>query len=62
VIKVNEDPIGAAVGHIFLDTTRCILFGDGRPRYGQTPPLGGILIDDLLKAGAMVSSIQMHDG
>lgn len=49
------DPIGAAAGHCFLQTIHMILFSEGRPRYGQTPPIGGILLCDLVKAGAMVN-------
>jgi hypothetical protein len=49
------DPIEVAAGQCFLQTIRMILFSGGRPRYGQTPPIGGILLCDLVKAGAMVS-------
>ena len=59
-IKKAVDISGAAAGHCFLKTIRTILFGAGRPRYGQTPPIGGIVFDDLVKAGAMVSYIQWH--
>ncbi|KAI9450534.1 hypothetical protein BJY52DRAFT_1191759 [Lactarius psammicola] len=48
------DPIQAAAGRCFLKTVRTILFGEGRPRYGQTPPIGGIPLCDLVKAGAMI--------
>jgi hypothetical protein len=53
--KAAVDPDGTAAGRCFLQTIRTILFGCGRPRYGQTPPIGGILLCDLVKAGTMVS-------
>jgi len=52
--KSIVDPCGAAAGRCFLQTIRTILFGGGRPRYAQTPPIGGILLCDLVKAGAMI--------
>lgn len=46
------------VGRVFLSVARCVLFGDGgRPRYGQTPPIGGVPREDVLKAAAMVKEI-----
>lgn len=42
-------------GKVLMHIIRRILFGDGRPRYGQSPPLGGILLQDALTAGALVS-------
>lgn len=49
----------AEVGRVFFSVIRCILFGDGgQPRYGQTPPVGGVPQEDLLKAAAMVRIVQ----
>ncbi|KAI9446282.1 hypothetical protein H4582DRAFT_2164376 [Lactarius indigo] len=45
---------GAAAGHCLLKTIHTVLFGEGGLRYGQTPPIGGVLRSDLAKAGAMI--------
>lgn len=38
-----------------MHVIRRILFGEGRPRYGQSPPIGGVLMQDIVTAGALVS-------
>ena len=56
-MKTGIDPNESAAGRCFLHVIRIILFGKGRPPYGQTPPIGGIIFCDIVKAGAMVSPI-----
>ena len=51
-----EDKPDVITAKTLLQVIRCILFGDGRPRYAQTPPIGGVLLDDIIKAGELVSS------
>lgn len=41
-----------------MRVVRCLLFGTGGPRYAQRPPLGGIIFQDLVEAGAMVNLYQ----
>ncbi|KAH9011092.1 hypothetical protein EDB83DRAFT_2322272 [Lactarius deliciosus] len=50
----EEDQPDVTAGKIFLQVMRCILFGNGRPRYAQTPPIGGILLEDIVKAGGLI--------
>lgn len=57
-ISIDADPAVCA-RVIFLQVVQRVLFGDGRPRYGQTPPIRGILLEDVVKAGAMVSTYLM---
>lgn len=52
--QVGLDPCAMAASYCFLQTIRTILFRSGRPQYGQGPPIGGVLLCDLVKAGAMV--------
>jgi len=49
------DPPDVLAAKILLQVIRCVLFGYGRPRYAQTPPIGGVLLEDIVKAGGMVS-------
>ncbi|KAF8220458.1 hypothetical protein L208DRAFT_1382650 [Tricholoma matsutake] len=49
-------PNVSAASKCFLHIIHIILFGKGGPPYGQTPPIGGILFCDIVKAGAMVLS------
>lgn len=54
--KQSENTLACA--HIYMRVVRCLLFGTGGPRYAQRPPLGGIIFQDLVEAGAMVNLYQ----
>lgn len=56
-IQAGIAPNVSAASKCFLHIIHIILFGKGGPPYGQTPPIGGILFCDIVKAGAMVSPI-----
>lgn len=59
----EEESDDVTCAKLLLRIIRTILFGDGRPRYGQTPPIGGILLQDILKAGAFVGGwFDLSDG
>ena len=49
------DPPDILATKILLQVICYVLFGYGRSHYAQTPPIGRVLLEDIVKAGGMVS-------
>jgi hypothetical protein len=49
------DPPDVLAAKILLQVIHRVLFGYGRPCYAQTPSIGGVLLEDIVKARGIVS-------